>query len=58
MFDLLLTKYNNVLEDLQNGHMMSNCDINELMWLLHILHFVSSDQASSDESLSILAYYE
>lgn len=58
MFDLLLTKYNNVLEDLQNGHMMSSCDINELMWLLHILHFVSSDQASSDESLSILAYYE
>ena len=58
MFDLFLTKYNNVLEDLQNGHPMSNCDVNELMWLLHVLHFVSSEQASSDESLSILAYYE
>ena len=31
MFDLFLTKYNNVLEDLQNGHPMSNCDVNELM---------------------------
>lgn len=58
MFDLLLNKYNDVLANLQNGHDMSNCDIRELMWLLHILHFVSSDCASSNEALGILAYYE
>lgn len=58
MFDLLLNKYNDVLMNLQNGHDMSHCDISELMWLLHILHFVSSDHASSKEALSILAYYE
>lgn len=58
MFDLLLNKYNDVLLNLQNGHPISNPDVNDLMWILHILHFVSSEQASSDESLKILAYYE
>jgi hypothetical protein len=57
MFDLLLSKYNDVLLNLQNGHPLSNSDIDDLMWLLHILHFVSLEQASSDESLKILAYY-
>jgi hypothetical protein len=58
MFNLLLNKYNAVLMDLQNGYPIDKLDIKELMWILHVLHFVSSEQAPSDESLKILAYYE
>ena len=47
-----------MLSDLQNGYTMDNNAIKEMMWLLHILHFVSSEQYSSSESLEILAYYE
>lgn len=31
MFDLLLNKYNDVLLNLQNGHPVSNTNVDELM---------------------------
>ncbi len=58
ILNILLNRYNSMLSDLQNGYTMDNNAIKEMMWLLHILHFVSSEQYSSSESLEILAYYE
>lgn len=58
IFNVLLNKYEKMLENLQNGYPMHECDVKEMIHLLHILHFVSSEQSYSDESLRILAYYE
>jgi hypothetical protein len=58
IFDLLLKKYNIMLSDLQNGYPINKSEIKELLDLLHVLHFVSSEHSFNKESLKILAYYE
>ena len=58
IFELLLNKYNSLLKDLQIGYSIEDCKIAEMMYLLHVLHFVSFDETSNEALIKILAYYE
>lgn len=56
--EILFDKYKLLLEDLSIGYPLELLKIKELLFLIHILHYVKYDRSLDNKSLSILAYYE
>lgn len=57
VFELLLSKLNSTLSDLEFGHVINECELVEMWDLLHVLHFASFKQSSGKELSKILDYY-
>ena len=55
--NLLVEKYNKLLADLMIGYPINKKEIQELMCLIHVSHFLAYDRENSSECLEILAYY-
>ena len=54
---LLVDKYEFLLKDMLIGYPLNKNEMQEIMCLLHILHFLGFDEENSKERLEILAYY-
>lgn len=57
MFELLLEKLQESLDNLNMGATMSTEDICEMWTLLHHLHFASYDSNSEDLLYELIEYY-
>lgn len=58
IFDLLLKKYNLVLNDLSIGYPLKSEDIKQLLHFLHILHYLSFTKCDDSNLIKIISYYE
>lgn len=54
---LLIDKYNSLLNDMLIGYPINKKEMQEIMCLIHTLHFLGFDKMNSKECLKILAYY-
>lgn len=57
IFQTLLDKYSELLEELSIGYPLSETKVNELMFYLHVLHYIGFSKSSDKDVLNIIAYY-
>ena len=54
---LLINKYESLLNDLLIGYPINKKEMQEILCLMHILHFLGFEEDDSKERLEILSYY-